>query len=57
MADVFGTVLKQPPTAILDHAIGYGCLSASWHAEDGNREDEERELSVADAIRQVRVKF
>jgi len=54
MAELFGKTLKQSPATILDHAIAYGCLSASWHAEDGNTVDEERELSVTKAIRSVR---
>jgi len=57
MAERFGKTLNQAPTAILDHALAYGCLSASWHAEDGNTKDEERELSIAQAIRSVRVSF
>ncbi|MGE0279827.1 MAG: aminoglycoside phosphotransferase family protein [Rhizobiaceae bacterium] len=57
MAELFGKTLKQSPAAILDHAIAYGCLSASWHAEDGNTKDEERELLVAKAIRAVRFSF
>ena len=36
------------------HAIAYGCLSAAWHAEDGNGVEEQRELSVAAVIRAVR---
>lgn len=54
MADMFGRELGQSPGRILDHAIAYGCLSASWHAEDGNAEDEAKELGVVDAIRAVR---
>lgn len=57
MADVFAVTLGQTPAAILDHAIGYGCLSAAWHHEDGNATDENRELSVAEAIRKVRRSF
>lgn len=57
MAEVFGRALSQPPTAILDHAIAYGSLSASWHAEDANTDDEQRELLVARAVRQVRLNF
>ncbi|WFP61159.1 aminoglycoside phosphotransferase family protein [Mesorhizobium sp. WSM4904] len=55
MAEVFGKTLGQPPRAILDHAIAYGCLSAAWHREDGNAVDENRELSIAEAIRKVRL--
>lgn len=54
MAEVFAKALKQDPTAILDHAFAYGCLSAAWHAGDNNAKDEERELAVAAAIHGVR---
>jgi streptomycin 6-kinase len=54
MAEVFASTLSQDVRAILDHAIAYGCLSASWHDEDGNAVDANRELSVAEAIREVR---
>jgi streptomycin 6-kinase len=57
MAEVFAATLGQAPSAILDHAIAYGCLSASWHREDGNTVDENRELSVAEAIRKLRLSF
>ncbi|MBN9068932.1 MAG: phosphotransferase [Rhizobiales bacterium] len=54
MAQTFSKTLGQDVRNILDHAIAYGCLSAAWHAEDGNEKDEERELTVAETIRQVR---
>jgi streptomycin 6-kinase len=54
MAWTFSTTLGQDARNILDHAIAYGCLSAAWHAEDGNDKDEKRELAIAEAIRQVR---
>jgi streptomycin 6-kinase len=57
MAEVFARTLGQTPPAILDHAIAYGCLSASWHHEDGNAVEENRELSIAGAIRAVRASF
>jgi len=57
MAEVFAKTLNQPPPAILDHAIAYGCLSASWHHEDDNAVEENRELSIARAIRAVRASF
>lgn len=57
MAEIFGRVLAQPPTAILDHAIAWGCLSASWHAEDRNEVEETSELAVVAAIRDVRASF
>lgn len=57
MAEVFAKTLGQTPAAILDHAIAYGCLSAAWHHEDENEVDENRELSVAEVIRKVRLSF
>ncbi|MCA0047373.1 aminoglycoside phosphotransferase family protein [Mesorhizobium sp. B283B1A] len=57
MAEVFATTLKQTPAAMLDHAIAYGCLSAAWHHEDDNAVEENRELSIAAAIRTVRATF
>ncbi|MER8694881.1 aminoglycoside phosphotransferase family protein [Mesorhizobium opportunistum] len=57
MAEVFARTLGQSPAAILDHAIAYGCLSAVWHHEDDNAVEENRELSIAAAIRTVRASF
>lgn len=57
MATIFHNVLTLDPRRVLDHAFAYGCLSAAWHAEDGNDTNEERELSVAEAIRTVRLSF
>lgn len=57
MAEVFASALGQPPTAILDHAFAWGCLSSSWHHEDKNDKDETRELAIATAIRTVRAGF
>jgi streptomycin 6-kinase len=57
MAEVFGGVLGQPPVAILDHAIAWGGLSSSWHAEDRNETEENSELAVVAAIRAVRASF
>ncbi|MCQ8875876.1 aminoglycoside phosphotransferase family protein [Mesorhizobium sp. LMG17149] len=57
MAGIFANTLGQTPAAILDHAIAYGCLSASWHHEDDNAVEESRELSIAEAIRAVRAGF
>ena len=54
MAEVFSRVLRQSPRQLLDHAVAYGCLSAAWHAGDGNGPDERRELAIAAAIREVR---
>jgi streptomycin 6-kinase len=53
MAGLFARTLRQDERRILDHAFAYGCLSAAWHAGDGNAVDEERELSVARAVRAV----
>ena len=57
MAEIFASTLGQSPAAILDHAIAYGCLSAAWHHEDDNTVEENRELSIAKAIRAVRANF
>jgi streptomycin 6-kinase len=57
MAETFAKAVKRSPATILDHAMAYGCLSAAWHAGDGNTADEERELSIAGAIRTVRLSF
>jgi streptomycin 6-kinase len=54
MAEAFARALGQEVTDILDHAIAYGCLSSSWHAEDGDRKDEEQGLLIAAAILNVR---
>jgi streptomycin 6-kinase len=50
MAETFAKVLGQEKRTILEYAIAYGCLSASWHSEDGNDKDEQRELLIAAAI-------
>lgn len=57
MAEVFARVLGQNPRAILDHAIAWGCLSSSWHAEDENEAEETSELAVVAAVRAVRANF
>ena len=54
MAKVFARTIGQDDQAILDHAFAYGCLSAAWHAGDANVTEEERELSIARAVRAVR---
>jgi len=56
MAEVFARTLRQDVGAILDHAVAYGCLSASWHNEDKNKKDEARELAIAAVIRDVRLR-
>ncbi|CCV13245.1 aminoglycoside phosphotransferase family protein [Mesorhizobium sp. STM 4661] len=55
MANIFAMTLGQTPRAILEHAVAYGCLSAAWHYEDANESEENRELSIATAIRAVRL--
>jgi streptomycin 6-kinase len=54
MADVFAGTLQQDPHNILNHAVAYGCLSAAWHAEDGNQRDEERELAIVEMVLEIR---
>jgi streptomycin 6-kinase len=57
MAGIFSRTMEQDPRRLLDYAFAYGCLSAAWHREDGNARDENRELAVATAVRQVRRGF
>jgi streptomycin 6-kinase len=57
MAAIFSRGMGIDPRRLLDFAVAYGCLSAAWHAGDGNGKDEARELAVAAAIRAVRLKF
>lgn len=57
MAETFARTLNTSPTRIMDYAFAYGCLSAAWHAEDDNAEDEGLELGVARAVRDVRLSF
>lgn len=50
MAVAFGAALEQSPRRVLDHAAAYGALSAAWFAEDGDDEDETRQLAVSAVI-------
>lgn len=52
--EIFSQRLELDPRRLLDFAFCYGCLSAAWHASDGNDTDENRELAVAAAISRVR---
>ncbi|OQM77601.1 aminoglycoside phosphotransferase family protein [Manganibacter manganicus] len=54
MTKIFSRRLGLDPRRLLDFAFCYGCLSAAWHASDGNDTDENRELAVAAAISRVR---
>ncbi|WP_257387577.1 aminoglycoside phosphotransferase family protein [Tahibacter caeni] len=49
-AETYARALGQELPPILAHAYAYGCLSAAWHAEDGNAASEARELAVAAKI-------
>lgn len=51
MTDVFSRTLDIDPRRLLDQAFSYGCLSAAWN---GDGDDEQRDLAIAAAIRQVR---
>lgn len=57
LAESFARIIPQSPIRLLDYAIAYGCLSAAWHAGDNNRTEEERELAIVAAIRDVRRQF
>ncbi|WP_139975633.1 MULTISPECIES: aminoglycoside phosphotransferase family protein [Brucella/Ochrobactrum group] len=56
MAEHLAPVIQCEPAYILDYAFAYGCLSAAWHREDGNDAYEVRELKIASALRQLRLK-
>lgn len=57
MAEQLAQAMRQDPRRLLDHAVAWGCLSAAWHHEDGNVADENRELAVANAVREVTKRF
>lgn len=46
-AETYARALGRELPQILAYAYAYGCLSAAWHAEDGNAVDEARGLAVA----------
>lgn len=49
-AETYARALSLELPQILGHAYIYGCLSAAWHAEDGNTLDEARELHIAETV-------
>ncbi|WP_117194093.1 aminoglycoside phosphotransferase family protein [Rhizobium terrae] len=53
MAEIFAETLGRDVRTILRYAFAYGCLSASWHEEDGNIGDRDDELAVAAAVHNV----
>lgn len=55
MAQHFSAIIGKTAAYILDYAFCYGCLSAAWHREDGNVNEEARELKIAAALRQLRL--
>ncbi len=57
MASLFAEALKRDERTLLQYAFAYGCLSAAWHEEDGNTQDRDDELTVAQAIRTVLSQF
>lgn len=57
MAALFAEALKRDERTILQYAFAYGCLSATWHEEDGNVKDRDEELMVAQAIKTVLSQF
>lgn len=46
-AQTYAYALQLELPQILAYAYAYGCLSAAWHAQDGNTAEETRELAVA----------
>lgn len=53
MAGVFAETLQRDVRTILRYAFAYGCLSAAWHDEGGDKEACDNELAVVAAIRNV----
>jgi streptomycin 6-kinase len=53
MAEIFERAFKRDRRDYLEFGMSHACLSASWHEEDGNHDERDRSLAVADAIRQV----
>jgi streptomycin 6-kinase len=55
LAETFARALRRDQRTVLDFAITWGCLSCSWHHQDGNEDEERAGLSIAAAIRDVRL--
>lgn len=54
MATEFSKALEKPVEHILDYAVAYGSLSASWFAEDDNKADELRQLQIARRLKEIK---
>lgn len=57
MAGIFAQTLQRDARTILQYAFSYGCLSAAWHEEDGNVEERDNELIVAQMLKTVLRQF
>lgn len=57
MAAIFSRALQRDERLLLQYAFVYGCLSATWHEEDGNAEERDNELAVAATIKAVLKQF
>ena len=57
MAAIFSRALQRDERLLLQYAFAYGCLSATWHEEDGNAEERNNELAVAATIKAVLKQF
>jgi streptomycin 6-kinase len=53
MAALLSARLGYHAGKLLDYAFAFSALSASWHIEDGNKEEAERSLAVGRAVRAV----
>ncbi|MCX8280383.1 phosphotransferase [Phyllobacterium sp. 0TCS1.6C] len=51
IAQMFAERLGRDAKDLLRFGIAHACLSASWHAEDGNGQEEARSLGVARSLR------
>ncbi len=54
MAERFALAMGCRPAHVLDHAFAYGCLSAAWHGEDGDGQNEARVLRIAAMLKALR---
>lgn len=57
MAAIFSRALQRDERLLLQYAFAYGCLSATWHEEEGNAEERDNELAVAATIKAVLKQF
>lgn len=57
VAMTLAPAIDRPPETLLDWGFVHSALSASWHLEDGNRDEAERSLRVGRAVIWARRQF